>query len=355
MSTDVVIIGGGQAALATAYFLRRHAVSFCILDAEVHAGGAWQHGWDSLTLFSPAAWSSLPGWPMPPSAGYPSRDHVVRYLEQYEARYDLAVTRPVWIDSVVSHPAGFVTRAQDGRQWQSRAVISATGTWRHPFVPSYPGQALFGGQQLHSAHYVGPEAFRGQRVLVVGGGNSGAQIMAELSQVAHTTWVTPTEPHFLPDDVDGRVLFERATQRWQALQQGLPAPSLGGTVNDIVMVPSVRKAREDGLLQAVRPFSSVTETGVVWRDGRHSATDAILWCTGFRPALDHLAELAILTEQGRVAVEGTRAIQQPGLWLVGYGDWTGFASATLVGVMRSARATADEVRTWLHNRAGGNA
>lgn len=90
-----------------------------------------------------------------------------------------------------------------GRIWRSHAVVSAIGTWRHPYVPAYPGQDRFSGVQIHSAHYLNPEVFAGQRVLVVGGGNSGAQIMAELAGTAHVTWVTPTEPVFLPDDVAG--------------------------------------------------------------------------------------------------------------------------------------------------------
>src|SRR5690554_2515963 len=92
---DVVIVGGGQSALATAYFLRRTGLSFVLLDAEEGPGAAWRHGWDSLTLFSPAQWSSLPGWPMPRTEGYPSRDHVIDYLTRYEARYELPVVRSV--------------------------------------------------------------------------------------------------------------------------------------------------------------------------------------------------------------------------------------------------------------------
>jgi NAD(P)H-nitrite reductase large subunit len=91
----------------------------------------------------------------------------------------------------------------------------------------------------------------------------------------------------------------------------------------------------------------MTDNGVRWRDGAEESFDVVIWCTGFRPALTHLAELGIIQPDGRVATEGTRAIACPGLWLVGYGEWTGFASATLVGVMRSARATADEIREWV--------
>lgn len=340
---DVVIVGAGQSALATAYFLRRAELSFVLLDAEEGPGAAWRHGWDSLTLFSPSQWSSLPGWPMPATHGYPSRDHVVDYFARYEARYELPVLRPVFVRAVRRDGDHFQTHTEDGRVWHSRAVVSATGTWRHPYVPSYPGRDSFPGVQIHSAHYRNPQAFAGKRVLVVGGGNSSAQIMAEIAGIAQTTWVTPSEPVFLADNVDGRVLFERATERWQAMQQGLPPPDDVGGLDGIVMVPSVAAARRRGDLESVRPFSAFTSTGVVWPDGRHMDIDAVIWCTGFRPALDHLSPLAVLNEDGQVAVAGTRAIAEQRLWLVGYGEWTGFASATLVGVMRTARRTAQEI------------
>lgn len=346
-AVDVVIIGGGQAALATAYFLRRSELSFVILDAEQGPGGAWRHGWDSLRLFSPATWSSLPGWLMPAVAdGYPSRDQVVDYLGQYEQRYRLPVLRPVWVEGVQRTATGLRVQAGD-RHWQARAVVSATGTWRHPYIAHYPGAQLFAGEQLHSADYVEPQVFAGKKVLVVGGGNSGAQVLAEVSRVAEVTWVTPAEPLFLADEVDGRVLFERATERWKAQQAGQVIEQPVGGLGDVVMVPPVREARERGVLQAVRPFSRFTRTGVVWPDGRESAVDVVIWCTGFRPALGHLDGLGVIDPDGRVEVAGTRSLKEPRLWLVGYGEWTGAASATLIGVARTARSTASEIVTAL--------
>lgn len=344
---DVVIIGGGQAGLATGYFLRRSGLSFVILDAEPAPGGAWRHTWPSLRLFSPAQWSSLPGWPMPSSGeAYPSRKDVIAYLAAYEARYELPLRRPSRVSAVNAAPDALLVKTDDA-VWKARAVISATGTWSAPFIPLYPDQGLYGGVQLHSAHYAGPHAFTGQRVLVVGGGNSGAQILAEVSEVADATWVTPREPIFLPDDVDGRVLFERATARWQAKTGIGPEGPPPGGLGDIVMVPPVKAARGRGVLHAVRPFSRFTADGVVWPDGTEEEIDAVIWCTGFGPALEHLRPLGVLTSEGKVAVTETRSIVEPRLWLVGYGEWTGFASATLVGVMRGARQTAREVEAAL--------
>lgn len=340
---DVVVIGGGQAGLACGYFLKRAGLGFAILDGEEKPGGAWLHAWDSLRLFSPAQWSSLPGWPMPASPdGYPDRDAVIDYLARYEARYGFNAERPVEVMGVERRADGFSIATSAGPR-RARAVISATGTWRHPFRPNYPDQDLFTGCQIHSAQYRSPADFGGQRVLVIGGGNSGAQILAELSLVADVTWVTVTPPAFLPDDVDGRVLFERATARWRAAQEGRTIDLPVGGFGDVVMVPPVREARGRGVLHAVAPFTRFTEDGVVWADGARSGVDAVIWCTGFRPALSHLGPLGVVGEDGRIATDGTRSIDEPGLWLVGYGDWTGAASATLIGVMRTARSTVAEI------------
>lgn len=347
MSHDVIIIGGGQSALSVAYFLRRNACSVLVLDAEDQGGGAWQHAWDSLRLFSPAAWSSIAGWPMPSTGTtYPHRDDVVAYLRAYEARYAFKVERPVRVRSISQTAVGFEVRSDD-RAWTAKAVVNATGTWRKPFIPDYPGRDAFCGMQIHSAQYRRAEQFAGQRVLMVGGGNSGAQILAEVSTTAaKAVWVTPQEPSFLPDEVDGRVLFERATAHWRAMQEGRRAAALPGGLGEIVMVPPVVEARSRGVLNAVRPFMRMTPDGVVWHDGSVSSVDAIVWCTGFRPALDHLASLG-LDGNFRTENQGTYAVNVPGMWLVGYGEWTGAASATLIGVMRSARKTAQEIEAFL--------
>lgn len=230
----------------------------------------------------------------------------------------------------------------DAGTWRARAAVSAIGTWARPYVPGVPGREAFRGEQLHSARYRAPDAFAGRRVLVVGGGNSGAQVLAEVSRVGRATWVTLEEPRFLPDEVDGRFLFEQATARYQALREGRdpgPPRSLG----DVVMTTPMREARERGVLHAVRPPARFTADGVVWADGREEAIDAVIWCTGFRPALEHLAPLGVIDDAGRVELRGTRSVRAPRLWLVGYGEWAGFASATLIGVGRSARATAEEI------------
>jgi putative flavoprotein involved in K+ transport len=340
--TDVVVIGGGQSGLAVGYYLRRTGLSFAILDAQDRPGGAWLHTWDSLRLFSPARFSSLPGWMMEGGPDYyPTRDEAIDYLRRYEARYELPVERPVRVQGVRREREHLRVETDRG-SWSAAAVVSATGSWEQPFVPDYPGRERFRGEQLHSAQYRSPEPFRNQRVLVVGGGNSGAQILADLSRVADTTWVTLDEPRFLSDHVDGRYLFDQATARYRAQQEGRPAPE-PASLGDIVMVPPVREARERGVLRSVRPFECFTEDGVVWPGGGEEQIDAVIWCTGFRPGLDHLRPLGVVEEDGRVRLEGNRSVQEPRLWLIGYGNWTGFASATLIGVGRTARAVSAQI------------
>ncbi|GGV66540.1 monooxygenase [Streptomyces longisporoflavus] len=344
-TADVVVIGGGQAGLAAGYHLRRRKLDFVILDALDDPGGAWQHTWDSLRLFSPAAFSSLPGRLMPAQSGheYPDAGHVVDYLADYEQRYDLPLRRPVRVDAVKTEGERLRVESDAGA-WSARAVISATGTWWRPFLPAIPGREVFTGRQLHTVGYRSPAEFAGQRVIVVGGGNSGAQIAADLALAGvELTWVTQRPARFLADDIDGRALFDAATARRRALDQGKTGTGGVASLGDIVAVPPVRAAREAGLLKAQSMFRRLTTDGVEWADGTRALADAVIWCTGFRPALSHLAPLGLRGTRGRIATEGTRAVGNPRVHLLGYGDWTGPASATLIGVGRPAREAAAEI------------
>ncbi|WP_406422470.1 ArsO family NAD(P)H-dependent flavin-containing monooxygenase [Streptomyces sp. NBC_00873] len=341
---DVVVIGGGQAGLAASYHLRRLGLDFVVLDAQATPGGAWQHTWDSLHLFSPAAYSSLPGRLMPPQPGetYPDAAHVVAYLTDYEQRYELPVVRSVRVEAV--HRDGEFLRVEaDAGTWQARAVISATGTWWRPFVPAVPGRTEFQGDQLHTVEYRSASDLAGKKVVVVGGGNSGAQIAADLAYDTDLTWVTQRPARFLADDIDGRALFDHATARRRALDEGRTGTGGVASLGDIVAVPPVREARDAGRLKAQPMFTRLTATGVEWADGTTADADAIIWCTGFRPALSHLAPLGLRGPRGHIPTMGTRAVDEPRLHLLGYGDWTGPASATLIGVGRPARDAAREI------------
>ncbi|MFD7782306.1 ArsO family NAD(P)H-dependent flavin-containing monooxygenase [Streptomyces nojiriensis] len=343
--TDVVVIGGGQAGLAAGYHLRRLGIEHVILDAQAAPGGAWQHTWDSLRLFSPAQYSSLPGRLMPIQEGelYPDAAHVVAYLADYEKRYALPVQHGTWVESVHRDGPGLRVEADSG-SWTARAVISATGTWTRPFVPAVPGRRDYQGRQLHTVQYRSPSEFAGQRVVVVGGGNSGAQIAADLAHAGiDVTWVTQRPPRYLADDIDGRALFDAATARRRALDEGRNDTGGVAFLGDIVAVPPVRAARDAGRLTPTPMFSSLTPTGVEWADGTRAEADTVIWCTGFRPALAPFAHLRLRGSRGHIVMDGTRAADEPRLHLLGYGDWTGPASATLIGVGRPAREAAREI------------
>lgn len=384
--TDVVVIGGGQAGLAAGYFLRRAQLDYVILDQQPGPGGAWLHGWDSLRLFSPAEYSPLPGWRMPPQDGetFPTAAHVTGYLRDYEQRYDLPIHRPVRVTAVTETDGTFTVHT-DTATWHAPAVISATGTWGSPHTPRLPGADQFSGTQQHTVDYRNPAPFAGQRVVVVGGGNSAAQILAELAPVAHTLWATVRPPRFMPRDVDGRVLFDVATARAAAQRAGIDADSISD-LGDIVMVPPVVAAYDRGDLHATTMFDHLTATGVAWADGTHHPCDAIIWCTGFRPHLPYLDPLGLTSIDGHPAthptgdawaagsgdgaggasaassgdgdvraagtegVSGTQSVDYPGLHVLGYGDWTGFASATLIGAGRTAKQAIATIRDHLAAR-----
>lgn len=162
-------------------------------------------------------------------------------------------------------------------------------------------------------------------MLIVGGGNSGAQILADVSKVATTVWATAKEPQFLPDDVDGRVLFDVASAKYHAMKEGREFNAAQYNIGNIVMVPPVKQARDRGVLQARETFKQFYKGGVIWHDGSSQPFDVVIWCTGFGFATGHLKDLGIINEDGKVDCEGTKALKLNGLWLVGYGSFTGFA------------------------------
>ncbi len=163
--------------------------------------------------------------------------------------------------------------------------------------------------------------------------------------------MTQRPPRFLADDIDGRALFDAATARRRALDEGRTDPGGVASLGDIVAVPPVREARDRGLLKASPMFSRLVPGGVEWADGTRADADAIIWCTGFRPSLAHLTPLRLRGRRGHIAVAGTRAVHEPRLHLLGYGDWTGPASATLIGVGRTAREAAREISALVSNGA----
>lgn len=345
-TVGILVIGGGQAGLAVGWHLRRRGLTagrdFRIIDDSPEPGGAWRRMWPGMRLISPAPYSSLPGTVMPVGPGGEALDpaQVTRYLSDYEERFGLDVHRGVRATRVT---CGDTVRVETtAGTVEADRIVNATGTWARPFVPTWPGQGGFRGRQLHTVHYRGPEEFAGLRVAVVGGGNSAAQIMTEIAPVAaDTRWVTRRPPRFLPDDIDGEALFELASARRRIARVDDEAEASVADLVDIVMVPEVREARRRRDLVAHRPFTRFDGDDLVWRDqGVRWRADAVVWATGFRPALRHLRGTGLLLPNGRADVVDTATARcDPRVDFVGYGDWTGVASGTLVGVGQHAGRT----------------
>ncbi|WP_197320216.1 NAD(P)-binding domain-containing protein [Saccharomonospora sp. NB11] len=345
--TDVVVIGAGQAGLSAAHFLdrarRRDDLDFVVLDHGKRAGGAWQYRWPTLRMGRVHGVRDLPGLrlvdlPGHDDASRPAAEVMAAYFERYEQVFDLPVRRPVSVRAVRRVSDGRFLVDGTGETWLARGVINATGTWDKPFWPYYPGRETFLGRQLHTADYTGPESFAGAHVVVVGGGTSAVQLLVEIAEVADgTTWVTRRPPVFHEGEFTpeyGRQVVAEVDRR---VREGKPPESVVG-VTGLTLTPEVRAARDAGVLVRQPMFERITPHGVVWADGREQRADVILWATGFRAALDHLAPLHLREPGGGIRMDGTRVVGVPRLHLVGYGP-----SASTVGASRAGRAAVREL------------
>lgn len=343
------MIGAGQAGLSSAYHLRRTGSvperDFVVLDHSPAPGGAWQFRWPSLTYGKVHGVFTLPGMGLPAREGdedRPSSEVVARYFAAYERRFHLPVHRPVDVRAVRGGDSGRLLVETSAGTWSTRAVISATGTWDRPFVPHYPGQETFHGRQLHTARYPGPEAFAGQRVVVVGGGASGTQHLMEIAKVAAaTTWVTRRPPVFNDGPFDhefGRGVISTVDAR---VRRGLPPGSVVSATG-LPLTDAIREARASGVLERLPMFDRIVPEGVAWEDGRTVEADVILWATGFRPVVGHLAPLQLREPGGGIRVEDTRVVRDERVHLVGYGP-----SASTVGANRAGRQAVLEIRRFL--------
>ncbi|MFE5655879.1 NAD(P)-binding domain-containing protein [Streptomyces sp. NPDC056517] len=350
---DVVVIGAGQAGLSAAFHLRRTGLEpdrdFVVLDHAPHPGGAWQFRWPSLTYGKVHGMHALPGMELTGAdPARPSSEVIGAYFDSYEQTFDLRIHRPVDVTAVREGDGGregeagrLLVETSEGT-YATRAVINATGTWDRPFWPRYPGRETFRGHQLHTAGYPGPEEFAGKRVLVVGGGASGTQHLMEIADVAADTfWVTRREPVWREGpfgEMEGRAAVALVEER---VRQGLPPKSVV-SVTGLPLNDAIRAARARGILDRLPMFDRITPTGVAWDDGRAVDVDVILWATGFRAAIDHLTPLRLREPGGGIRVEGTRAVRDERVHLVGYGP-----SASTIGANRAGRAAASDIRRLL--------
>jgi cation diffusion facilitator CzcD-associated flavoprotein CzcO len=341
---DVVVIGAGQAGLSTAWALARQGFppgsGFVVLDADDAPGGAWQHRWPSLTVGSTHRVHDLPGLPFEPDADdLRAADAVPAYFAEYERRFDLPVHRPVRVRGVHRTDDDRFRVGTDSGDWTARAVVNATGTWTRPFVPRYPGQELFRGRQLHTVEYRSAAEFAGRHVVVVGGGASATQLLAEISTVTSTTWVTRRPPVWREGPFDEDAGRRAVAMVEEAVREGRRPGSVVGVTGLLTSTPYVRDGLDRGVLDRLPMFDRITEDGVAWEDGRFVAADVLLWATGFRAAVQHLAPLRLRAAGGGIRMDGTQVAGEPRLHLVGYGP-----SASTIGANRAGQAAARRLR-----------
>ncbi len=350
---DVVVIGAGQAGLSSAYHLSRLGLEphrqYVVIDRSPQPGGAWQFRWPSLTLDTVNGIHDLPGMKFSEAVDTSKGEvhaavAVPQYYGAYEKAFGLPVRRPVAVKVVCDRGERFRVET-DGGAYAARGIINATGTWEAPYIPPYPGAERFKGRQLHTKDYQSAGQFAGQHVLVVGGGISAIQLLDEISQVTTTTWVTREEPAFRNEPFTPEVGRAAVAMVEDRVRRGLPPGSVV-SVTGIPVTPAIIAARARGALERQPMFAEMTEQGVRWPDGRELAVDVILWSTGFRSALDHLAPLQLRNTDGGILMTGrlaTQVAKDPRIHLVGYGP-----SASTIGANRAGGAAARELSDFLH-------
>ncbi|MBZ2199037.1 NAD(P)/FAD-dependent oxidoreductase [Ruania sp. N2-46] len=336
-------MGAGQSGLATARAVRDRGLEPLVLEAGDRPVGSWPSYYDSLRLFSPARYSGFPGFLFGGDPDrYPARDEVVDHLARYAAHLGVEVRMGTRVSTVERAGSAFLVRTAEGEEVIGSAVIAATGSFANPVTPSLPGLEAFAGRVVHSAAYREPADFAGQRVVVVGGGNSAVQIAHELNEVARLTLATREPITFAAQRPAGRDLhfwfrvsgFDRLSPAWLRRLVRAPLVLDTGTYRDAV---------ESGRLERRPMFARVEHGEVVWSDGSRESVDALVLATGYRPALAYLHALGALDEAGMPRHRGGISTTHPGLGYVGLELQRSFSSNTLRGVHRDADHVATAV------------
>jgi len=353
VKVGIMVIGAGQAGLSSAYHLRRLGLEpdkdFITFDRSPGPGGAWQFRWPSLTLAATNRVHDLPGLKfadvadIDPAGKVQASIAVPQYYEAYEKTFDLRIHRPVEVKVVCDRGERLRVETDKGL-FSARGIINATGTWETPYIPDYHGREHFKGRQLHTRDYRTAQEFAGKHVIVVGAGISAIQLLDEISRVTSTTWVTRREPEFREGPFTSELGRAAVALVEERVRQGLPPASVV-SVTGIPLTPAIEEMRERGVLARRPMFEEITEHGVRWPDGGEIKADVILWCTGFRSSLDHLAPLQLREEGGGIVMSGrlaTMVAKDPRIHLVGYGP-----SASTIGANRAGGAAARELAAFL--------
>ncbi|MCM0674831.1 NAD(P)/FAD-dependent oxidoreductase [Micromonospora phytophila] len=334
----VIVIGGGQSGLAAARAVLAVRLRPVVLQAGAEPVGSWPGYYDSLTLFSPARYSALPG--MAFGAGdpdrYPTRGEVVAYLRRYAASLDADIRTGVRVTAVRPRPGGgYLVHTGAGEEIAAAGVVAASGSFENPHLPVLPGQDVYTGEVRHVAHYRRPEPYVGKRVIVVGAGNSAVQVAHELASLARVTLATRAPIQFVPQRIRGRDLHH-----WLHVTGAdrLPRAVLTRLIRHAAVLDTgvYRDAIAAGLLARREMFTAFTHDGVTWPDGTSEPVDAVIFATGYRPNLDYLAPLGALAPGGVPRQVGGISTARAGLVYLGLEFQRSFSSNTLRGVGRDA-------------------
>ena len=334
---ETVIIGGGQAGLSVGYHLARRGRPFVILDANERIGDSWRKRWDSLRLFTPARYSGLAGWHFPaPAVSFPTKDEMADYLESYSSRFDLPVRTGVKVDGLYREGDRYVVTSGD-RRFEAEQVVVATGANQVPKVPAFAGELRSSIVQMHSSQYRHPSQLQEGAVLVVGAGNSGAEIAFEVSR---------THPTYLSGKPSGQIPFRHGPAMARFVFPvirfiGHNVLTLRTPVGRKVQprfishgAPLIRVKLKDisaaGVEQVPRT-AGIEDSRPALEDGRVLEVSNVIWCTGFREEFPWI-DLPVFGEDGRPLQERGVVAGEPGLYFVGLHFQYAASSDVLPGV-----------------------
>jgi putative flavoprotein involved in K+ transport len=338
MRTDTIIIGGGQAGLAMGYHLARRGIEFVILDASPHVGHVWRNRWDSLTLFTPAAYSALPGMPFSGHPHrYPGKDEVADYLEAYAARFRLPVYAGERVHALRTGPDGWEAETAN-RRYKGAHVVVATGPFHEPVIPRLSRDLPASVVQLHTASYRNPAQLPAGDVLVVGAGNSGVQIAEELSRTHRVHLAAGERMPRLPQRVLGRSLF------WWLERAGLMNVSVDSLLGRRMSRTDTLIGKSPRMLRGVRVLGRAVEVqgnAVLTADGGRISPASVVWATGFRPDFGWIDALVLDARGAPLHRRGVTSA--PGLYFLGL-SWLHTRGSALMGwVGRDAEYIAEIV------------
>jgi putative flavoprotein involved in K+ transport len=332
---DVIVVGGSQAGFAMGYHLARQGRRFVIFERGGFIAPAWRERWDSLTLFTPRRYSALPGLPFPGDPdGYPSRDEVVAYLEDYADTFDLPIELNSNVARLSREEARFVLEL-DGRRVTAGQVVVATGPFQTPYVPKLAEELNRDVWQAHSTGYKRPSDLPEGNVLVVGGGNTGFQIAKELSSSRHVVLSIGSHQKPLPQRLAGRDLF------WWLTKTGILSKTVESRLGkrlrhrDTLIGSSPRELRRRYGVELKARVTAASGRKVTFEDGTEDEVDAVVWATGYRT--DHSwIDLPIFDENGRL--RHRRGVTDvPGLYFLGL-TWQWTRGSALIGWVKDDAA-----------------